>query len=201
MNFEIFIAKRIISSKSGGKSGAQALVNISVAAIALSLSVMIIAISVLTGFKREIKEKLSGFGSHIQISNLDTNNSYETEPIFRSDELVGKIAQLNEVINIHAFSTKPGIIKSGKELQGIVLKGVEDLASLEFYASNLVAGRLPRLDQPDSLDVLVSQSLANLLRLEPGMKLPTYFVQEPLRMRPFIISGIYNTGLEEYDRL
>ena len=201
MNFEIFIAKRIISSKSGGKSGAQALVNISVAAIALSLSVMIIAISVLTGFKREIKEKLSGFGSHIQISNLDTNNSYETEPIFRSDELVGKIAQLNEVINIHAFSTKPGIIKSGKELQGIVLKGVEDKASLEFYASNLVAGRLPRLDQPDSLDVLVSQSLANLLRLEPGMKLPTYFVQEPLRMRPFIISGIYNTGLEEYDRL
>ncbi|MFO7617166.1 MAG: FtsX-like permease family protein [Bacteroidales bacterium] len=201
MNFEIFIVKRIISSQSGGKSGAKALVNISVAAIALSLSVMIIAVTVLTGFKREIKEKLTGFGSHIQISNLDTNNSYETEPILRSDELVGKVSLLKQVGGIHAFATKPGIVKSGKELQGIVLKGVEDQASLGFYASSLVAGELPRLEQPDSLDVLVSQSLANLLRLEPGMKLPTYFVQEPLRMRPFVIRGIYNTGLEEYDKL
>ncbi len=201
MNFEIFIVKRIISSSSGKKTGVNALVNISVVAIALSLAVMIISIAVLAGFKKEIKNKLAGFGSHIQISNLDNNNSYETEPIDRNDYLVEEISGIRDIKGIYPFATKPGIVKSGKELQGIVLKGVEDGYNLDFFSDNLIDGRLPDLKQPDSLEVLISNSLAKLLRLKTGMKLPTYFVQEPLRMRPFVIRGIYQTGIEEYDRL
>jgi lipoprotein-releasing system permease protein len=90
VNFELFIVKRIISGASGKKTGINVLVNISVIAIALSLAVMIISVAVLTGFKKEIKDKLTGFGSHIQISNLDTNNSYEAEPVELSPAMTAK---------------------------------------------------------------------------------------------------------------
>lgn len=201
MNFELFIVKRIISGASGKKTGINVLVNISVMAIALSLAVMIISVAVLTGFKKEIKNKLTGFGSHIQISNLDTNNSYETEPVELPQALIGRISGIENITGIYAFATKPGIVKSGKELQGIILKGVNTKYNWTFLSGCLVEGRLPDTGQPDSLEILISGSLAKLLHLKTGMKLPAYFVQEPPRMRPFVISGIYRTGLEEYDRL
>ncbi|MDD4645621.1 MAG: ABC transporter permease [Bacteroidales bacterium] len=201
MNFELFIVKRIIRSQTGKKSGANTLVNVSVMAIALSMAVMILSVVILTGFKKEIKDKLTGFGSHIQISSLSGNSSWETGAISIDEQLLQQIKKNPEISGVYQFATKPGIVQSGKELQGIILKGVEPGYNWDFFAKNLIKGKLPDLNNPDSLEVLVSKTLASLLKIDVGMKLPTYFVQDPPRMRPFKVAGIYETGLEEYDKI
>jgi len=201
VNFELFIVKRIIRSHSGKKSGANALVNVSVIAISLSMAVMILSVAILTGFKKEIKDKLTGFGSHIQISSLTANNSWEAGPISLNQSFLKKLKDDPDIAGVYPFATKPGIIQSGKELQGIILKGVEPGYNWDFFSKNLSAGRIPDLSNPDSLEVLISKSLSRLLRIEPGMKLPTYFIQDPPRVRPFKVAGIYETGLEEYDKI
>lgn len=201
MNFEFFIVKKIIRSRQGKKSGANTLVNVSVVAITLSVAVMILSVAILTGFKKEIKDKLTGFGSHIQISSLSANNSWEAGPVSADQPFLDQLRQDPDITGIYPFATKPGIVQSGKELQGVIMKGVEAGYDWGFFASNLSAGRLPDLQNPDSLEVLISKSLALLLRIEPGMKLPAYFIQDPPRMRPFKVAGIYETGLEEYDKV
>jgi lipoprotein-releasing system permease protein len=201
VNFELFIVKKIIRSRPGKKSGANALVNVSVIAISLSMAIMILSVAILTGFKKEIKDKLTGFGSHIQISSLTANNSWEAGPIGIDQPFLEKLNRDPDISGIYPFATKPGIVQSGKELQGIILKGVEPGYDWGFFTKNLSAGRIPDLNNPDSLEVLISQSLARLLRLTPGLKLPTYFIQDPPRMRPFRVCGIYKTGLEEYDKV
>lgn len=201
MNFEFFIVKRIIRSRTDKKSGVNALVNVSIFAISLSMAVMILSVSILTGFKKEIKDKLTGFGSHIQISSLTANNSWEAGPVSIDQPFSGELRQDPDISGIYPFATKPGIVQSGKELQGIILKGVQPGYDWGFFSRNLMAGRVPDLDNPDSLEVMISSSLARLLRVEPGMKLPTYFIQDPPRMRPFRVCGIYMTGLEEYDKV
>lgn len=201
MNFELFIVKKIIRSRPGKKSGANALVNVSVIAISLSMAVMIISVAILTGFKKEIKDKLTGFGSHIQISSLTANNSWEAGPVSSNQPFLEQLRNDPEITGIYPFATKPGIVQFGKELQGIILKGVEPGYNWDFFTGNLTAGRIPDLSNPDSLEILISKSLASLLRVQPGMKLTTYFIQDPPRMRPFKVAGIYETGLEEYDKV
>jgi len=201
VNFEFFIVKKIIRSSTGKKSGANTLVNVSVIAIALSVAVMILSIAILAGFKKEIKDKLTGFGSHIQISRLTSNNSWETGPISLNQPFLKSLKQEPDISGIYPFATKPGMVQSGKELQGIILKGVAPGYKWDFFSRNLIAGRVPDLDNPDSLEVLISKSLANRLRIVTGMKIPTYFIQDPPRMRPFKVCGIYETGLEEYDQV
>ena len=201
MNFELFIVKKIIRSRTGKKSGANTLVNVSVIAIALSMAVMILSVAILAGFKKEIKDKLTGFGSHIQITTLTSNNSWETGPINIEQPFLEQLRQDPEVSGIYPFATKPGMVQSGKELQGIILKGVAPGYNWDFFSRNLTAGRIPDLSNPDSLEVLISKSLANLLKIAPGMKIPTYFIQDPPRMRPFKVCGIYETGLQEYDQV
>jgi len=201
VNFEYFIVKKILRSQVREKSGANTLVNVSIIAIALSMTVMILSVAIITGFKKEIKDKLTGFGSHIQISSLSANNSWETGTVNKDQPFLAELKRDVDVRDVFPFATKPGIVQSGKELQGIVLKGVEPGYNMDFFAKNLVAGKLPDLSRPDSLEVLVSKTLARLLRINVGMKLPTYFVQDPPKMRSFKVAGIYNTGLEEYDKI
>jgi lipoprotein-releasing system permease protein len=201
VNFELFIVKKIIRKEPGGKSGANALVNVSVIAIALSFSVMLLSVAILSGFKREIKDKLTGFGSHIQISNLTANNSWETEPISNGQPFIPDIRKNRDVSGIYPFATKPGIVQAGKEMQGIILKGVDNDYNWDFFRRNLREGRIPDFSNGDSLGVLISKKLALLLKLRTGDRLTAYFIQDPPRMRPFRVTGIYETGLEEYDRV
>lgn len=201
MNFELFIVKKIIRHRTGKKSGANTLVNVSVIAIALSMAVMILSVAILTGFKKEIKDKLTGFGSHIQISTLTSNSSWETSPMRIDQPFLETLRKDKDISGVYPFATKPGMVQSGRELQGIILKGVAEGYNWDFFSRNLISGRIPDTGNPDSLEILVSKTLANLLRIKTGMKVPTYFIQDPPRMRPFKVSGIYETGLEEYDRL
>lgn len=170
--------------------------------IAVGLAVMIVSVCVIVGFKKEIRNKTIGFGSHIQISNFDTNNTYETAPIEMDDTLMTSLANISEVKHIQRFATKPGIIKTDEEFQGIVLKGAGNDFNWDFFKSNMVQGNiLSHNDSTSKNEAIISKSLADLLKLKLGDGFITYFLQDDIRARKFKIVGIYSTNFEEYDRL
>lgn len=201
MNFELFITKRVISRQPRKKKGARSLVRISIVAIGLSLSIMILAVAILTGFKIEIKHKLSGFSAHIQITRLDSNNSFESPPITKNPKLFTQLKRFKPVAVVYPFATKPALFKSGTDIQGVMLTGVDTSYSWNFFKEYLIDGTLPDYHDTTSLGILISSTIANHLHLHPGSRIPTYFIQDPPALRPFVVSGIYQTGLEEYDHL
>jgi len=175
---------------------------ISILSITLGLTIMIIAVSVVTGFQNEIRNKVIGFGSHIQISNFDYNVSYETRPFRIEKELTEDISSLDGVVNVHAFATKPGIIKTEDEIHGIIFKGVGGDYSWDFFEDKIVAGKVePFVDSIRSDMVIISQYMAKLLMLKPDEDIFVYFIQDPPRVRRLTISAIYETGLEELDKI
>ena len=163
---------------------------------------MIIATAIVTGFKNEIRNKVIGFGSHIQILNYDTNTSYETAPVNKNQEFYPRMANLPGIKHIQVFSTKAGIIKTETDIQGVVLKGVGSDFDWTFFKRNLTDGVAFRVtDTIKTNKVLISKYIAQLLKLKVGDSFSMYFVQEPPRIRKFTISGIYETSLEEFDKI
>ena len=201
MNFEYYIAKRI-HFKQGKKNVSRPAVRIATIGIALGLAVMIISIAIVVGFKREIRNKTIGFGGHIQITNFDNNNTYEMNPIKDDKALIKKISSIDGVKHVQCFATKPGIIKTDTEFQGIVVKGVDKSFDWNFFKSNLVEGNILDLSgNTPSNQVVLSKYLANLLGLKLGDSFFTYFIQDQIRARKFKITGIYSTNFIEYDKL
>jgi lipoprotein-releasing system permease protein len=201
LNLEFYIAKRI-HFKQGKKNVSRPAVRIATIGIALGLAVMLIAIAVVIGFKKEIRNKTIGFGGHIQITNFDNNNTYEMNPIKADNALMKKISMIDGVKHVQPFATKPGIIKTDTEFQGIVLKGIDKNFDWNFFQSNLVEGQILDLkgDSPSN-NIVLSKYLANLLGLKLGDSFFTYFIQEQVRARKFKITGIYSTNFIEYDKL
>lgn len=202
MNLELFIAKRIHFSKEGDRQVTPPVVRIAIIGIALGLAVMILSVAIVVGFKKEIRNKVIGFGSHIQITNFDNNTSYESKPIAVSDSLLNHLQTFPGIRHVESFATKPGILKTDSDFQGIVLKGVGADYDWTFFERNLKAGSLPVFN-PDkaSTHVIISRYLADLLGLQVADSFLTYFVQENVRARKFHITGIYETGFVDYDKL
>jgi len=201
VSLEFFIAKRI-HFQQGRKNVSRPAVRIATIGIALGLAVMIIAIAVVIGFKQQIRNKTIGFGGHIQITNFDNNNTYEMNPIKVDNALVKKISSLDGVNHVQRFATKPGIIKTDKEFQGIVIKGIDKGFDWNFFKSNLIEGKIIDVsgDTPSN-QVIISKYLTNLLGLKLGDSFYTYFIQDRVRARKFKIVGIYSTNFIEYDKL
>ena len=201
MNLELFIAKRI-NIQQCRKHISRPAVRIATIGIALGLAVMLISVAVVIGFKKEIRNKTIGFGGHIQITNFDNNNTYEMNPIKADKALITKITSIDGVKHVQRFSTKPGIIKTDTEFQGIVLKGIDVDFDWNFFRSNLVEGKIIDFaDKSSGNQVVISKYLANLLGLKLGDSFFTYFIQDQVRARKFKIVGIYSTNFIEYDKL
>ncbi len=202
MNFELFIARRIYFSKEVERKVTPPAVRIAMIGIALGLAVMILSVAIVIGFKKEVRNKVIGFGSHIQITNFDSNASYESSPIAISDSLMQELHSFPGIRHVEPFATKPGILKTETDFQGIVLKGVDRDFDWTFFRNNLKEGDVITFDEKkSSTDVLISSYLANLLGLKLGDSFLTYFVQEDVRARKFHITGIYETGFLDYDKL
>jgi len=201
VSLEYFIAKRI-HFQQGKKNVSRPAVRIATIGIALGLAVMLISVAVVIGFKNEIRNKTIGFGGHIQITNFDNNNTYEMKPIKADQALIKKISAIDGVKHVQRFSTKPGIIKTDTEFQGIVVKGIDAGFDWNFFKSNLVEGKLLDVsgDSPTN-QVVLSKYLVNLLGLKLGDSFFTYFIQDQVRARKFKIVGIYSTNFIEYDKL
>jgi len=204
MNTELFIARRLFSDRDQKHHLSGRIINIALAGIALGIALMLIAVAIVTGFKKEIRDKVVGFGSHIQIVNFDSNLSYETAPVSSNQLFLPRLESMDNIVSCNRFATKPGIIKTEENIQGIVLKGVDASFNWDFFASNLTQGKIPELSGPRSPEVLVSENLCALLLLKLGDPLYMFFVNENEKMpriRQFRISGIYRTNLQEFDNL
>lgn len=201
MKLEWFIARRI-SGKSYNKGVSSTVVKIAVAAVALSVAVMIVSMSVIIGFKNEIMDKVVGFGSCVNIVNRETGGNYETMPISSEQDFFPSIENEQGINHIQRYVMKPAILKSGADILGVIIKGVGSEYNFKFFEDNMLEGCAPKIIAGQKTDsMLISKRMADLLNLKLGDKVVAYFVQDPPRMRKYTVSGIYQTGLEDYDKL
>ena len=204
MNLPYFIAHRLIKGRREGTSFSRPINVIAIVGIATGLAVMILAVAILTGFKKQIREKVVGFGSNIQIVNYDLNFSFETTPISEAQDFIPKINKIDGIKHIQVFATKAGIIKTSDDIQGVVLKGVGTDFDWSYFSSNIVDGSVFSVTdtaRSPSLKVLISKKISDMLRLRVGDSFAMHFVQDPPRMRKFTVSGIYETSLEDFDKM
>ena len=188
------IAQRLYFSDENHQRSSRPAVRVALGGIIIGVLVMIVAMSVVVGFKQEITQKVAGFGSHIQVVNFDNNSTYEMQPIYVSDSLLQTIRAIEHVTHVSTFASKPGIIKTDSAFQGIVFKGTDYWT---YFEQNIVEGTLPT----EANEVLLSTELAKQLQLHVGDNFLCYFVQDDLRVRRLYITGLYNTCMSEMDRL
>lgn len=203
MNLPYFIANRLIKGRREGTSFSRPINVIAIIGIAVGLAVMILAVSILTGFKQQIREKVVGFGSHIQIMNFDSNISFETTPISDTQRFIPEIKQIPGISHVQVFATKAGIIRTDEDIQGVVLKGIGSDYDWKYFSSNMVNGTVFNvLDTgfPGN-KVILSKKIADMLKLKTGDSFAMLFIQDPPRQRKFTICGIYETSLEEFDKM
>ncbi|MCX6301186.1 MAG: ABC transporter permease [Bacteroidia bacterium] len=202
MNLPYFIAQRLVKGRREGTSFSRPINVIAIVGIALGLAVMILAVAILTGFKKQIREKIVGFGSNIQIVNFDSNLSFETAPIRQGQNFIEKIRKTPGISHVQVFATKAGIIRTDEDFQGVVLKGVGSDFDWSYFSNNMTEGTIFTVNDSARTDkVIISKKISNMLRLRIGDSFAMHFVQDPPRMRKFTVSGIYETSLEEFDKI
>jgi lipoprotein-releasing system permease protein len=200
MNFEYFVAKKLLKQKS--KSFSKPIVGIATAGIALSIAVMLVSIGVLQGFKNEIKEKITGFTSHLHIIPF-TINPTSSDNVFHLSEQ--EIANLNKEENnietISPYVLMGGAIKTKTDFHGVALKGIDSKFNFDFFKQNLKSGNIPDYTKAENKNqILISQTIANKLNIKIGDKIKIYFyINQNYKVRPFTVEGIYETGLGDYD--
>ena len=203
LNTEFFIARRIVKNSQANFSAP--IVRIAIISIALGLAVMIISLAIVSGFQKQIRNKVIGFGSHIRITKFDSNKSYEAMPISKTQDFYPGIEKTEGIKSIQVFALKAGIIKTKDQIQGVVFKGIGSDFDWSFFEDKIEEGKKFSVsDTTKSNKVMISRQLASLLKLKLGDDLRTYFIIENERQprgRKFEISGIYKTGLEEFDML
>jgi len=204
LNYELFIAKRIIAGKAHKNSISSPIIKIAVTAITLGMAIMLIAVSTASGFQQKIRDKMAGFKGHIQITNYDNNVSdVSVVPVSINQEFYPEFKNINGIKKVQAFANKGGIIRTEKDFEGIVLKGVDKNYDFTFFKDYLVEGRLPNFELPRNKEILISQSIANRLGLKLGDTIQTWFdapkSKIKFKSRKPIIVGVYNTGFEQFD--
>jgi lipoprotein-releasing system permease protein len=204
LNYELFLAKRIIAAKQYKSSISSPIIKIAITAIALGIIIMLISIATGVGLQHKIKEKLSGFNGHIQITNYEDNNSQITiSPISKKQDFYPEFKDVNGIKRVQVFATKAGIIRTDKEFEGVILKGVDKDYDWTFFKSYLIKGKVPNFSEIRSDSVLISKLTADRLQLNINDKFNLFFVKnDPTKapnVRVFTIAGIYNTGFKEFD--
>lgn len=209
MNIERFIAKRIIFGAETGNQLSRPIVRISVLGIALGIAVMILSVAVVTGFQKEVRNKLIGFDSHIRITNYDNNVSDEPLPISSNQDFLKHLKANADIKHIQQFATKSGIIKTKIDNEAVLLKGIGKDYDWSFINSNLKEGKsFVVSDTGLSRNIVVSKYLADKLTLKLNDKMVIYFLTKKVdsastqfeqRVKVFYVSGIYETGFEEID--
>jgi lipoprotein-releasing system permease protein len=203
LNLEYFIAKRLIVSKSYKSSVSSPIIKIAILAIALSILMMVMSVATGVGLQQKIREKISAFNGHVIVSNFDDNQSQVTaEPI---DTRVLPISQLKKnsfITHVQPIITKGALIRTETDVEGIIFKGVDASYQWKNLKEFLVEGKIPTYKEGDINEVLISQFLANRLKLKVGNSFNTFFMKTQGKLpsvRKFKIAGIYNSGFQEFD--
>ena len=204
MNFPLFIARRIYSDHIGDQQKvSKPAIRIAVAGVAIGLAVMIISVCVVLGFKHTIRDKVVGFGSHIQVANFYTlQSSAIDQPVAIGDSMMNVLKRTDGVKHVQRFAMKQGILKTDNDFLGVMFKGVGPEFDSTFIHKSMVEGSIPHFsDQQSTNRILISKDMASKLRVKAGDRIFAYFIGESgVRTRRFTISGVYQTNLAQYDK-
>ena len=205
MNYELFIAKRIIAGKEYKNSISSPIIKIAITAIALGIVIMLIAVTTSAGLQTKIRDKMAGFKGHVQIVNYDNNNSeVSVVPIDKNQDFYPKFKTISGIKNIQVFASKGGILRTEKDFEGIVFKGVSTDYNWSFFKEYLVEGRIPDLTLPRTKEILLSKTVMSRLQLQLNDTILSTFPKNNINKIPsnrkYIIVGIYNTGFAQFDK-
>ena len=204
MNWKLFIARRIYQTKEkeGDRNVSKPAVRIAMVGIAIGLAVMILSVAVVVGFKHEVRDKVIGLGADILVTSLDVVQSYQVTPVVGDDSLISALEKMPGVKHVQRYATKPGMIMTSDNFQGIVLKGIGQEYDTTFLHRHLQEGHIPAFtDSVSSNQVLVSKTIADRLGVRVGDKLYTYYLENNIRARRLTVAGIYQTNFSSYDDL
>ena len=201
MHFPLFIAKRLYSEQGDKRKVSRPAIHIATAGVAIGLAVIIISVCVVLGFKHTIRDKVIGFGSHIQVADFLTLQQMEQYPIVIDDSMTNVLKHIPDVAHVQRFAMKEGILKTDSDFLGVAFKGVGPDFDSTFIHSNMVEGSIPHFsDSVSHNQILVSQLMADKLHLKSGQRIFAYFFDNNgVRTRRFTIAGIYQTNLKKYD--
>ena len=201
MNFPLYIAKKIYSDQGDKRKVSRPAIRIATIGVAIGLAVMIITVSVVLGFKHSIRDKVVGFGSHIQVHNIMNYNGSDPHPICANDSLMKAIEMIDGVAHAERFSTTQGILKTDDDFLGVAFKGIAAEYDTTFLHKHLVEGSIPEFsDSVSHYKLLISKMIADKMRLKAGDRVFGYFIDgEDVRTRKFTVSGIYQTNMTRFD--
>lgn len=205
MNFEFFLAKRLIGAKEHKNSISAPIIKIAIVAIAIGVIMMLFSFATGIGLQEKIREKIAAFNGHISISNYDNNSSQVSlVPVSIHQDFYPEFSSVEGIDHVQAVATKAAIIRTEENFEGVIVKGIGKDYKWSYFKDFLIEGELPNFDEALNDEVLVSAFLANRLGLKVGDRVPTYFLREnserPL-VRGFVITGIYDSGFQEFDEL
>lgn len=203
MNFPLFIAKRLYNDQGDKRKVSRPAIHIATAGVAIGLAVMIVSVCVVLGFKHTIRDKVIGFGSHIQVADFMTLQQMEQYPVVMNDSMLTVLKKIPGVKHVQKFAMKEGILKTDDDFLGVGFKGVGPDFDSTFIHQNMVEGSIPKFDDKASHNkILISKLMADKLRLKTGQRIFAYFIDHNgVRTRRFTISGIYETNLKKYDEV
>ena len=203
MNFPLFVAKRLFFDNSDSRKVSRPAITIATAGVAIGIAVMIVSVFVVLGFKHTIRNKVIGFGSHIQVTNFMTQMSSDQYPIVMSDSMMSVIRGIVGVKHAERFAYKQGILKTDSDFLGVMLKGVGPEFDSTFIHQNLIAGSIPKFaDDAAGNKIVISKNIADKLNIKLGQRVFAYFINnDGVRVRRFTIAGVYQTNLNQYDEV
>lgn len=195
-----FVAKKLYDTGEAGRVSASA-VRIATAGVAVGIMVMIISICVTVGFQREIKSRVASLVGHVQVLNTQSLYRTHSTSIQITDSLMGELNRLPGVSNVHRFVLCPGMLKTENAFIGLFFRGVEAGFDKSFIAANIVSGRVPSFssDSISNDSILISASTASALQVLVGDRVYAYFFDNNLRARRFVVSGIFQTNMADFD--
>ncbi|AXT58402.1 ABC transporter permease [Aquimarina sp. MMG015] len=206
MNFEYFIAKRLIKGKEHKSSISSAIIKIAILAIAIGMVMMLITVATGIGLQRKIREKVAAFNGHVIITSYDNNNSLESMiPIKKDQHFYPNFTDVSGIKHVQGFATKGGLIRTENDFEGIVVKGVGEDYNWSYFEEYLIEGTLPDFTDPRNNQILISAYTASRLGLGIGDNANTVFLKKnsssniPANIRAFKIVGIYDSGFLEFD--
>ena len=203
LKLEYFIAKRLITAKDHKSSISAPIIKIAIIAIALGMIMMIVSVATGIGLQQKIREKIAAFNGHIIVSNFDDNQSQVTAEPFDSKTLpISQLRKNKYITHVQPIITKGALIRTKTDVEGVVFKGVDNTYQWKNLEDFLVEGKIPTYKEGDINQVLISQFLANRLKLKVGNSFTTFFMKTQGKLpsvRKFTISGIYNSGFQEFD--
>ena len=201
MNLPLFIARRIYSDKGDKRQVSRPAIRIAIVGVAIGLAVMIITVCVVLGFKHTIRDKVAGFGGHIQVYNIMKYSDSDLHTIVLSDSLRNAMLSLPGTKHLQRFTYSQGLLKTDDDFLGVMFKGVGSDFDDTFLQENLISGNIPQFsDSTSRYELLLSKMIADKLKLKTGDKVFAYFISdENVKTRKYTVAGIYQTNMTRFD--